>query len=65
MRKSCIQKLLCQCKPKLWDGTRNVQLQDGIVLILVTETGQDTGVIDCGDSFVMVVMITDKITVVY
>lgn len=44
---------------------RNVQLQDGIILILVTKTGQDNGDIDYGDDFVMVVMITDKITVVY
>jgi hypothetical protein len=51
MPKSYIPKLLRQCKPKIWEGTRNVKLQDGIFLILVTETGQDTDGIDYGDGF--------------
>jgi hypothetical protein len=64
MPKSCIPKLLCQYKPKIWEDTRNIQLQDGIVLIPLTETGRDTGGIYYGDGLIMVVIIMDKISVV-
>jgi hypothetical protein len=51
MPKGCIPKLLCQYKPKIWKDMRNVKLQNGIILILITETGQDTCGIDYGDNF--------------